>query len=166
MDLLVREAKPDDAAGIVAIFNPIIETGLYTAFDAPFSVEAERRYITGLSERAIFHVAVRASAETIVGFQSLEPFATYTRATDHVGVLGTYVDLAHRRQGVAKCLFQATFRAARAKGYEKVLTYIRTDNPSAMSTYLSQGFRIVGTAERQVKLRGTYVDAVIVERFL
>src|SRR5687768_15194247 len=28
--LEIREATPDDAAGIVAILNPIIETGMYT----------------------------------------------------------------------------------------------------------------------------------------
>ena len=44
MDFLVREAQPDDAEAIVAIFNPIIEAGLYTAFDTPFTVEVERNY--------------------------------------------------------------------------------------------------------------------------
>ncbi len=53
-----------------------------------------------------------------------------------------------------------------AKDTKKLLTYIRSDNPAALSAYLSQDFRIVGTAERQVKLRGVYVDAVIVERLL
>jgi L-amino acid N-acyltransferase YncA len=42
MDLLVREVQPADAEAIVAILSPIIEAGLYTAFDTPFTVEAER----------------------------------------------------------------------------------------------------------------------------
>lgn len=32
------------------------------------------------------------------GVQVLEPFGTYAKAFDHVGTLGTYVDLAMRRQ--------------------------------------------------------------------
>ncbi len=36
MDLLVREAQPDDAEAIVGIFNPIIEAGVYTAFDTSY----------------------------------------------------------------------------------------------------------------------------------
>ena len=166
MELLIRDAKPDDAAGIVAVFNPIIEASSYTLFDAPFSVEAERSYIAGLAPRDIFHVAVRASDNLVVGFQSMSPFATYTHAFDHVGVIGTYVDLESRRQGIAKSLFPATFEAARRKGYEKIFTYIRADNPPALATYQKHGFRIVGKADRHAKLHGSYVDVIIVERFL
>src|SRR5262245_44946845 len=108
MELLIRDAKPDDAAAIVAVFNPIIEAGTYTLFDAPFSVEAETSYIAGLALQDIFHVAIRTADNAVVGFQSMSPFATYTHAFDHVGVIGTYVDLGSRRQGIAHSLFDAT----------------------------------------------------------
>ena len=42
MDLLIRDAQPNDAEAIVKILNPIIETGVYTAFDTTFTVEAEQ----------------------------------------------------------------------------------------------------------------------------
>lgn len=166
MKLIVRPAQPEDAAAIVAIFNPIIESGKYTAFDTPFTVEAEREYIANFPARGIFHVAVRQDDQRIVGFQSMEPFATYTHAFDHVGVVGTYVDLAERRQGIAGQLFAATFEAARQKGYEKLFTFIRADNPAALATYQQQGFQIIGTAHRQAKINGSYVDEIMVERFL
>jgi len=166
MDLLIRDARPDDAAAIVAVFNPIIESRSFTLFDTPFTVEAERSYIEGLAPRDIFHIAVRTGDHAVVGFQSLSPFATFTHAFDHVGVIGTYVDLANRRQGIAKSLFPATFQAARQKGYEKIFTYIRADNPAALATYQEHGFRIVGKAERHAKVHGSYVDVTIVERFL
>ena len=97
MDLLVREAQPDDAGAIVNILNPIIEAGVYTVFDTPFTVEVERGYILNFPDRGVFHVAVCREEQKVVGFQSMEPFATYTRAFDHVGVVGTYVDLSYRR---------------------------------------------------------------------
>ena len=166
MELLIRDAEPDDAAGIVSVFNPIIEARAFTLFDTPFTVEGERAYIEGLASRDIFHVAVRTSDNAVVGFQSMAPFASYTHALDHVGVIGTYVDLGSRRQGIAKCLFRATFEAAQRKGYEKIFTYIRADNPVALATYQTHGFRIVGNADRHAKLDGRYVDVVIVERLL
>jgi len=166
MEFSIRDATTDDAAGIVAIFNPIIEARSFTLFDTPFSVEAERSYIAGLNSRDIFHVAVRASDDAVVGFQSLSPFATYTHALDHVGVIGTYVDLGNRRQGIAKSLFPITFAAARRKGYEKIFTYILAENPAALATYQKHGFRIVGKAERHANLHGRYVDVIIVERLL
>jgi 8-oxo-dGTP pyrophosphatase MutT (NUDIX family)/L-amino acid N-acyltransferase YncA len=165
-DLTIRDARPDDAAAIVAVLDPIIATGAYTAIDTPFPVEEERSYIASLPGRAIFHVAILGAEQRIVGFQSLEPFASYTHAFDHVGVPGTFVDLAYRRQGIATRLFAATFAAARRKGYEKLFTYVRADNPAALATYLSQGFHIIGTAQRQVKIRGEYIDEIIIERML
>jgi L-amino acid N-acyltransferase YncA len=166
MDLLVREVQPDDAEAIVGIFNPIIEAGVYTAFDTSFTVEAERDYILNFPPRGIFHVAERRQDRKVVGFQSMEPFATYTHAFDHVGVLGTYVDLTCRRQGIAAYLFEATFEAAMRKGYEKIFTFVRADNSPALSTYLKQGFQIVGTVRRQAKIKGKYVDEIMIEKFL
>lgn len=166
MELLVREVRPDDAEAIVGIINPIIEAGAYTVFDVPFTVEAEREYILNFPQRGVFHVAVRSQDQKVVGFQSMEPFALYTHAFDHVGVIGTYVDFSYRRQGVAQCLFEATFEAAQRKGYEKIFTFVRADNPAALATYLHHGFHIIGTARRQAKCNGKYVDEIIIERFL
>lgn len=139
---------------------------MYTVFDTPFTMEAERKYILNFPDRGIFHVAVCREDQKVVGFQSMEPFATYTRAFDHVGVIGTYVDLSYRRQGTGAHLFEATFEAARHKEYEKVFTYIRADNSAALTTYLKHGFRIIGTAQGQAKINGKCVDQIIVERFL
>jgi L-amino acid N-acyltransferase YncA len=169
MDLIVREVQPDDAAAVVAILNPIIATGLHTVFDTPFSVEAERAYIESLPERGVFLVAIdksRQQGEEIVGFQSMEPFAAYTRAFDHVGVLGTYVSLHHRRQGVSRALFEQTFQEARLKGYEKIFTFVRADNLAALAAYLAQGFTTIGTARGQAKVHGLYVDEILIEKFL
>ncbi len=166
MNLQIRSVRVDDAQAVVDIFNPIIEAGLYTIFDTPFTVEAERTYIENLKPRSIFHVAVNQESQQIVGFQSMDPFADYTRAVEHVGVLGTFVDLNQRRQGIAKALFKATFAAAKEKGYEKLFTYIRADNGAALGTYMRQGFRVIGTAQKQAKINGAYIDELIVERLL
>jgi L-amino acid N-acyltransferase YncA len=166
VELLVREASPDDAGAIIAILNPIIEAGTYTVLDTPLTREAEREYILEFPPRGIFYVAERCGDRRLVGCQSLEPFAGYTHAFDHVGVLGTFVHLSYRRQGIGRCLFQATFDAARHKGYQKLFTYVRADNSAALASYLSQGFEVVGTARRHAHINGKYVDEVIIEKFL
>ncbi len=51
-------------------------------------------------------------------------------------------------------------------GYEKVFTFVRADNPAALQTYRRQGFRTIGTALRQVKVDGRYVDEIIIEKLL
>ena len=164
--LLTRPARLDDAEAIVGILNPIVAAGTFTVFEAPFTVEAEREYLAAFPTRGVFQVAVRESDGQVVGFQSMEPFAGYTRAFDHVGVLGTYVAAESRRQGVAARLFEATFGAALAKGYEKIFTYVRADNDAALRVYLRQGFRVVGTARRHARLGGRYIDEIVIEKML
>ena len=164
--LEIRDAAPEDADGIVAILNPIIAARVYTVLDTPVSVDAEREFIRRFPERGVFHVAVDRSNDSVVGFQNLEPIATYTRAFDHVGSLATCVKLDHRRQGIASRLFLATFAAALRKGYEKAFTFVRADNPGALETYLRHGFRIIGTAEKHARIDGKYVDEILIEKLL
>ncbi len=83
-----------------------------------------------------------------------------------MGVIGTFVSLSHRRQGIAKSLFQATFNACIDKGYEKIFAYVRADNQVALSTYLNQGFDIIGTARKHAKINGFYIDEIMIERLL
>ena len=76
------------------------------------------------------------------------------------------MDEAFRRQGVSKRLFAATLQAAPARGYEKILTYVRADNPAALSAYAAQGFTVVGVSARHTKLADRYVDEIIIEKLL
>jgi L-amino acid N-acyltransferase YncA len=166
MDIAIREARPEDAEAIVGILNPIIETGAYTVLEGPLSAEEERRFISSFPPRGIFHMAEVRPNGPVVGLQTMEPFAAYTHAFDHVGIIATYVDLGHRRQGIGRQLFAATFEAARQKGYEKIFTYVRGDNLAALTAYVKCGFRIVGTAQRHAQCGSRYVDEIIIERFL
>jgi len=163
--LVVREAQGDDAAGIVAVLDPIIAAGVWTTLTVELSEDDERRYIEGFAPRGLFFVAI-ADGNTIVGLQSVEPFDGSTPAFDHVGVIGTFVDLGWHRRGVASRLFAATFAAAPARGYEKLFTYIRADNAAALAVYARHGFETVGTARRHARIGGRYVDEIMVERFL
>ncbi len=166
MELRVRDARPDDAHEIVRVLNPIIEAGTFTVLDTPFSVEEERRFLSSFPPRGIFHVAEDPETGRLSGFQDVSPFADYTHAFDHVGVIGTFVELSRRRQGIAARLFEATFEAARLKGYEKFFTFIRADNPAALATYRRFGFEVIGTARRQARMKDGYVDEILVEAFL
>ena len=160
----IRDVRIEDAEEILAILNPIIAARCYTAMDTPFTVEVEREFIRTFPDRGIFLVAVDAAASRVVGFQNVSPFEKFTHAFDHVGIVGTYVDLDRRRQGIASALFTATFGAARRKGYEKFFTYVRADNDAGLQTYLRHGFRIVGTAKHHAKIDGGYIDEIIIER--
>jgi L-amino acid N-acyltransferase YncA len=164
MNIIVREARLHDAQGIINILNPIIETKKYSAMVQTFTLEEEINFIKTFPERGIFHVA--ANEDDIVGFQVVEPFSSLTAAFDHVGIIGTYIDLTLRGQGISKKLFEATFTLAKDKGFEKLLAYVRSDNPVALKAYQANGFDIIGIAKRQAKIDGKYVDEIFIEKFL
>jgi L-amino acid N-acyltransferase YncA len=166
MALLIREARLDDAEAVVGILNPIIESGMYSALDTPLTVEAERDFIRNFPRRGLFHISENSQDEGVVGLQTLEPYATYTHAFDHVAVIATYVKLGFRRRGVGTRLSEATFERARDKRYEKVFTFVRVDNREALEFYLKLGFHVVGTAQRQARIGDNYIDEVIIEKFL
>jgi len=166
MNLIVRDVELSDAEQIVGILNPIIQARVYTVLNEPFSVQQERDFISAFPARGIWKVAVRQADQRLVGFQVVEPFASYTAAFDHVATLGTYVDLALRRQGIASALFDETFEAALANGYEKFFTFVRADNADGLATYRARGFELVGTARRHARIDGRYVDEVLIEKFL
>lgn len=166
MSLTIREVTVADAQGIIDVLNPIIIEALYTILDQTFTVDEEKAFIESFPERGVFSVAVNETTSQLLGFQNVEPFATYTKAFDHVGIIGTYVDANSRGQGVAKQLFDYTFKSAKAKGYEKLFAYVRADNERALSVYLKQGFEIVGTAKKHGKIGDQYFDEVLIEKFL
>jgi L-amino acid N-acyltransferase YncA len=160
----IRPVKIEDAEGIVRMWNPLIESGAYTAVDRTITIEEERNFIGSFSKKGVFHVAERDPGNLIVGFQNVEPFSTYTDAFAHVGVVGTYVDSSAHRAGIGRLLFEATRLAAKDKGYEKFFAFVRADNPGALSFYKRIGFEIIGIAKRHAKINGRYVDEVMIER--
>ena len=165
-DFVIRRATPEDAGGMVAILNPIIEARIYTAIDAPVTLESQRAFIEGFPARGILHVAEERPSGGLVGMQDVTPFWEHSAAFDHVGAMATYVDLAYHRRGIGARLFAATFDAAARIGYEKIFTYVRADNTAGLRAYLGQGFEVVGTARRHAKIDGRYIDEVLIERFL
>ncbi len=166
MSLTIREVAVEDAQGIIDVLNPIIIEARYTILDQTFTVDEEKAFIESFPERGVFSVAVNEQNTQIHGFQNVEPFASYTKAFDHVGIIGTYVDANSRGQGVAKQLFEHTFQVAKAKGYEKLFAYVRADNERALAVYLKQGFEIVGTAKKHGKIGDQYFDEILIEKFL
>jgi len=166
MDVRIRDVRPTDAEALTRIWNEIIRTGAYSALDTPLTLDEESKYLDGLPPRGFCCVAEEAQTQRVPGFQNVEPFASYTHAFDHVGVIGTCVDLALRRSGIGTRLAHVSFNKARNKGYEKLFTYVRADNEGARSFYRKLGFHVVGTARKHAKLKGAYVDSIYIEVLL
>ncbi len=166
LDVRIREARLDDAAGIVAVLNPIIVAGGLTVIDGPLTVEDQRAYMEAYPSRGLFLVAEIGEPARIVGLQSVEPFDASSRHFDHAGTIGTFIELGLRGRGIGKLLAAETFRRLPAKGYEKLATYVLAENRAALAFYRQLGFEVVGTLRRQARFGPRYLDEVLIERFL
>ena len=162
----IRPVRVEDAEGIVNVLNPLIQAGTSTALDRVFTADEERIFISAFPPRGVFNVAEKTDDGAIVGFQNVEPFATYTDAFAHVGVIGTYVALSGHRQGIGRLLFEATRLIAKDKGYEKFSAFVRADNVAGLAFYKRIGFEVIGTAKRHAKIKGRYIDEMMIEREL
>ncbi len=155
MTFSIRPVCEDDAAAIVALLNPIIIAGKFTAMNTPFTVDEQIEFIRRLPDRGTYHIAIETSSGMAVGIQDVLPAASIEGAPDSVGEISTFVALGWHRRGIGKQLTDATVAAAKAQGYLRLRAWIRRDNTMAVSFYRSQGFGIVDesnfcTAERNL----------------
>lgn len=166
MEFSVRTVREEDAESIAELLKPIIQAGRYTIMDEQLSVDDQLDFIREFPKRGVFNVAVWNESQKIVGTQDVAPISTGSNAFKHVGEISTFVSLNLRRQGIGRRLSQATFREASAQGFLKICATVRADNPQAVSFYLSQGFRIIGTAHKHALVKGKYVDEIFMEKLL
>src|ERR1700678_4201372 len=117
----IRPVRVGDADGIVNVLNPLIETGESTALDTAFTAEEEGIFIRDFPVRGLFHVAEQTDGGVIVGFQNVEPFATYTAAFAHVGVIGTYVDPSEQPSGNRQASFRSNPMGSKRKRLRKII---------------------------------------------
>ncbi len=164
MGVRIRGGTLNDAEGIASVLNTIIAERQYSSLSEPFSVEAERDFMSSMDDRgAIFVAEVEGQ---IIGFQTIEPFATYSRALAHVATIGTFVLQDFRGQGIGSRLLATTLDFAHLMGYEKILAYVRASNDEAQTFYQKLGFVPKGVLEQQVKIGGQYDDQIVMELFI
>lgn len=141
----IRPATADDAKAMSALLQKLVVAGTRTArADIEFVLQ---RYVHS-------PVGVRCSlAEdndgNTLGFQSL------IRATEGNpydtpigwGIIGTHVSPDAARQGIGRCLFNATRQAASEAGLTRIEAFITSSNLAAQAFYESIGFRTYRTTD-------------------
>jgi len=160
--LLVRRATLEDAEGIARVLDAVAGERIHSAIERAWTAAEQRTYLTSLSTRETFHVAITASGQ-IVGYQSLDLYSPALSSMAHVGQLGTFLLPEWRRRGVGLALFDATRRFAASNGYHKLVIQVRASNVSAQAFYKRLGFVECGRLRAQVIVDGTEDDEILME---
>jgi len=159
--VLVREAKEEDAPAI----QEVVE-----------KVAMEGRFIVPETSRKDWDVAIReirareglpvvASVDgKIVGMAYIVrgKFAKES----HVGSLGICIQKEFRGLGIGNALMHYLMEWTEKTGLEKVSLTVFSTNKPAIRLYAKFGFQIEGIRRKQFKVKGKYVDEVIMGKFL
>lgn len=152
--MIIRPARPEDAAAMADLQNKIIRIGGTTAYQTERSVEAVREYIDGAGAICCF---VAEAEGRLIGFQAL---GVWPELPEGWGDIGTFVEPEVQAKGTGRALFAATCAAARAAGLETINATIRADNAPGLAFYARQGFRDYGQEPEFRLLDGQCVGRV------
>lgn len=158
----IRQAAPEDAVAVTAIYNQGIAGRGATFETRPRTVESLGARIAD-ADRYPLLVAEQGGA--VLGWAGL---GEYRSRACYRGIaeFSVYLAADARGRGIGTQLLKALVAAARAKGFWKVLSRVFPSNHASLGACRAAGFREVGVYEKHAWLDGQWRDVVIVERLI
>ena len=154
MPPVLRLARPDDAAGVRAIYGPFCDTPV--SFEAtPPTIDEVRQRIVKTLDR--FPWLVAADDNSILGYAYARPFrdrVAYQWSTE----VSVYVDPARQRGGVGRALYTALFRVLVLQGYANAYAGVTLPNAASVGLHEALGFTPVGVYRRAGYKLGAWHD--------
>lgn len=142
--MTLRDATPDDLAGIMAIEHSSFPTDAWSA-------EAMADELSSPHGRYL----VDEHDGVVIGYGGVRALPGSADADIQTIAL----DAAYRGAGRGRALLRALLGAAVERGAREVFLDVRADNPSAAGLYLSEGFEEIGRRPRYYQPDD--VDAIV-----
>jgi len=151
----LRLATRDDAAGIAAIYGPIVAaTPISFEIEPPDEPEMRRRVQETL---AAYPWLVCEHRGRVVGYAYASRHAA--RAAYRWSVdTSVYVHPGFHRRGIGRGLYTSLFRILAAQGYVNAYAGITLPNPGSVALHESVGFQPVGVYRRAGYKLGAWHD--------
>jgi phosphinothricin acetyltransferase len=141
MTAIIRLALPQDAAGMQAIYTPIVrDTAISFEWEPP-SVEDMQRRIAEVVERTPWLVCEHG--REILGYAYAGPHRTRAAYRWSVDV-SVYIHSQARRSGVGRGLYRSLFALLVLQGFYHALAGITLPNPASVGLHEALGFTPVG----------------------
>jgi phosphinothricin acetyltransferase len=137
----LREVEPADAAGVLAIYGPVVrDTAISFEVEVP-SIEEMRRRIAETTTRMPWLAAM--AGDDLIGYAYAGPHRTRAAYQWSVDV-SVYVHSGRQRAGVGRALYTALLDLLALQGYCRAYAGITLPNPSSVGLHEAMGFRPVG----------------------
>jgi L-amino acid N-acyltransferase YncA len=159
----IRLAEPGDAAGVLAIYEPIVrETATSFELEPPSEEEMRSRIASTLERRPWLVCAADGSVAGYAYAAAHRERAAYQWSVE----TSVYVHPDHRRRGVARGLYTALLDALRAQGFTNALAGITLPNPASVGFHEACGFRRIGVYHAVGHKLGAWHDVAWLELWL
>ena len=162
--LQVRDAREEDLAGVLAIYNDVIATTTAIYRDDPATLEDRREWWQARAALG-YPVLVAVEEGEVVGFASFGDFRAspgYRYTVEH----SVHVRAGRRRSGLGQALMQPLIARARALGKHVMMAGVDADNAGSIRFHERLGFERVGRL-REVGFKfGRRLDLVFLQRLL
>lgn len=161
---MIRPATPADAAGIAAIWNPIIRDTLVTFNAAQKSLPEIAAMVT--DRQAAGHGFFVADGPAgITGFATYAQFrggVGYAHTMEHTVLLAD----AARGQGIGRALMTLLEDHARAGGAQSIFAGVSAANPEGRAFHARLGYVERAVLPRVGHKFGQWLDLILMQKFL
>jgi L-amino acid N-acyltransferase len=162
--LQVRDAREDDLAAVLAIYNDVIATTTAVYRDDPATLGDRREWWQARTAQG-YPVLVAAEDDAVVGFASFGDFRAppgYRYTVEH----SVHVRADRRGSGVGQALMPPLIARARGLGKHVMMAGVDADNDGSIRFHERLGFERVGHL-REVGFKfGRRLDLVFLQLLL
>jgi len=163
----IREATPEDAAGLLTHTKKILETSpfmLTTPEEFQVTAERQKEWIIEQQQTGNLILVVEDNG-VIVGTLNVRREKKFRHR--HIASFGISLQEAYCNQGIGTMMIHQMIDWAKANDVEKIMLNVMATNERAIHVYKKLGFKEEGRFKNQLKLEdGTYVDDVAMSLFL
>lgn len=161
---MIRKVEERDLLEILEIYNQGIEDGLATFEEDLKDENYINNWFSLHSGRHCAFVATNEQGE-IMGWASINPYNSRA-AYDGVGEISIYIHREFRGQGIGQQLLNVLEEEAKSQDFYKLVLSTFPINTLGQGLYRKLNYREVGLFKNQGRLRGQFVDVMIMEKLL
>jgi ribosomal protein S18 acetylase RimI-like enzyme len=165
-DVIIRQARPEDAAAIIAHGIDIAgEPDIYMSYtpeEANVPADKESEKIIKHLEVGNLYLVAESEGKIIAVFVCIADHSF--SITRHTAVLGMSVDRNYRNQGIGTRMMGEAIRWAQEKGIVRLELEVYAENAPAIHLYEKYGFEVEGRKRMYARQRGRYYDSLIMSR--
>ncbi len=156
--VVVRPARMEDAESTLRNVNRVGKENVYIMIEQVPGLDEERRWLSAFDGvRNVLFVA--ASGDEVIGAADCHG-GTFPKDS-HVGGIGIAIQDRWREVGLGRRMMERVLEWMQARGFAKAELAVFATNLRARRLYESLGFEEEGVRRRHVRIRGEYVDEVL-----